>query len=84
MTPQEAIELFQTVTIQVPKDKSNKYYKAIMLAEKALEKQILKKPLKAYGGAYRCPNCQIKHFDYDWVGTKYCDCGQALDWGDEE
>lgn len=44
------------------------------------EKQTPKKPLKEYGGAYRCPTCQMKHFDPDWIGTTQCDCGQVLDW----
>ena len=59
-----------------------------MLAEKALEKQIPKKPIKSdrqeirYSLTYDCPTCGKK-----FTGTgiaNYCyHCGQALDWGDE-
>lgn len=82
MTPQEAIKTFKTVVVYAPEKYENKYYKAIMLAIEALEKQIPKKPLKNYGGGYRCPNCQMKHLNPDWVGVKHCDCGQALNWSD--
>ena len=79
MTPQEAIKIFKTVVVYAPEKHENKYYKAIMLAIEALEKQIPKNPLNNYGGGYRCPNCQMKHLNPDWVGVKHCDCGQALD-----
>lgn len=49
----------------------------------ALEKQMPKAP-KLTGGSYgyRCPCCNAYIFcEYD---DKYCcECGQALDWGDE-
>ena len=80
MTPQEAIEIItnaiQTDNMTAEQDK------ALGIVQKAVEKQIPKKPLKNYGGGYRCPNCQMKHFNPDWIGNKYCDCGQALDWSD--
>lgn len=88
MTPQEAINILKDPNKQFKAKAGGAYeytdfVKAKKIAILALEKQIPKKPLKEYGGAYRCPNCQMKHFDPEWVGTKYCDCGQALDWGDE-
>ncbi|MDY3303156.1 MAG: hypothetical protein SOW78_02595, partial [Clostridia bacterium] len=46
MTPQEAIKIFKTVVVYAPKKYENKYYKAIMLAEEALEKQIRKNHFK--------------------------------------
>lgn len=74
----------------------NKINKACELACKALEKQIPKKP-EYYGNGYsggklvydyaKCPVCGRNDFEYDinnW-GCKYCpDCGQALDWSDNE
>lgn len=79
MTPQEAIEIIKD---ELPFE-SGVINEALGIIENAIEKQIPKKPLKEYGGAYRCPNCQMKHFNPEWGGTKYCECGQALDWGDE-
>ena len=43
MTPQEAIKTFKTVVVYAPEKYENKYYKTIMLAIEALEKQIPKK-----------------------------------------
>ena len=70
-------------------------YKANEMAIQALEKQIAKKPeYEADGYAdgnlvydyAKCPICG-HDFEYginDW-GCEYCsDCGQKLDWSDEE
>lgn len=58
--------------------------KVIALACKALEKQIPKKPkLDNDNGIYEtehCPNCYRKLFPNE----HHCQCGQALDWGDEK
>lgn len=81
MTPQEAIERLRKIPVR-PKPDNALDMLAIIMAVKALEKQNPKKPLKNYGGGYRCPNCQMKHFNPDWIGVKHCDCGQALDWSD--
>lgn len=85
MTPQEAIEIIKDPNrhYRAKADGAYEYtefVEALETAKQALEKQIPKKPLKAHGGAYRCPNCQMKHFNPDWIGTKCCDCGQTLDW----
>ena len=58
---------------------------------KALEKQIPKKAISTYKGHYKCPTCEnyidITDDDlyvYEIEPPKCCDeCGQALDWGDE-
>lgn len=53
---------------------------ALEMAEKALEKQVPKKPLHNGANWYRCPNgCEIhkKTFEKDWYCPK---CGQKLDW----
>ena len=66
------------------------------LAITALEKQIPKKP-EYYGDGYsdgklvydyaKCPQCGNDNYEYEinnW-GCKYCpDCGQALDWSEQE
>ena len=77
MTPQEALKIRKNPHFE---DVDNEELSRCI--DEALEKQIPKKPLKNYGGGYRCPNCQMKHFNPDWIGNKYCDCGQALDWSD--
>lgn len=64
--------------------------KVIALACKALEKQIPRKVTFGYDEQddIKCPNCDyvISYMDaYDKGVDKYCsNCGQRLDWGDEE
>lgn len=93
MTPEEALEII-TNAIQTDK-KTVEQDKALAIAQKALEKQIPKKPgaTEDYPHRLYCPNCYYpfernkseialirEHFI---VGNKYCpDCGQALDWSD--
>lgn len=71
-------------------------YKANEMAIKALEKQIPKKPRKTdlYRGvlkkvyAYVCPTCGnacLEKYMNERQNTMFCwDCGQKLDWSDEE
>lgn len=64
---------------------------AYNMAIKALEKQIPKKPVEVRNEIV-CPTCEnyidITDDDlyvYEIEPPKYCDeCGQALDWGEEE
>ena len=59
---------------------------------KALEKQIPKRAISIYKGNYKCPTCETPVdmdnddlYVYGIEPPKYCDeCGQALDWGEEE
>ena len=57
---------------------------AIDVAINALEKQIAKKPYKDNeNGVYEkdhCPTCHRSLFPND----HHCECGQAIDWSDEE
>lgn len=51
---------------------------------KAIEKQLPKKPIpdNRYFSNSICPSCKATFMD---KSTKYCgNCGQALDWSDEE
>ena len=69
---------------------------AFSVAIKALEKQIPKKPRKtdSYRGvlkkayAYVCPTCGnvcLEKYMNERQNTMFCwDCGQKLDWSDEE
>ena len=63
---------------------TGEHIKSIEIAINALEKQIPKKPMFNGTNWYRCVNgCEIhkKQFEKDW----YCpNCGQKLDWSDEE
>lgn len=53
---------------------------AIHMAEEALEKQIPKKPNKL-----TCPRCGFNRIDNSWWVFTYCpDCGQAIDWSEED
>ena len=63
---------------------------AMEIAINALEKQIPKKPMISYDERVKenwC-SCGVCAFGFGWKRTihyKYCpDCGQKLDWSDEE
>ena len=84
MTPQEAIERLRKIPVR-PKPDNTLDMLAIIIAVKALEKQIPKKPIKSdrqeirYTLTYDCPTCGRQ-----FTGTGFADycyhCGQALDW----
>jgi len=66
--------------------KCEKCVEAQSMAVEALEKQILKKPKEAYDGLFFCPACGTLLGDIcDILQFKHClDCGQKIDWSDEE
>ena len=94
MTENEAIELIENDLKLHSKDLSNKYKNGLRIAIQALEKQIPKKPTPIdyekymdtvknalfLKGSYWCPNCNhvVK------CGTYCSDCGQKLDWSNEQ
>lgn len=99
MTENEAIEKLKNMRLFMQiEDKSNdcKFteddYKANEMAIQALEKQIPKKPVNYDKHYYKCPCCnedlEIDNdmlFVYDEEPPKFCiNCGQKLDWSDEE
>ena len=59
-------------------------YEENLVAIEALEKQIAKKPYKDNeNGVYEkdhCPTCHRSLFPND----HHCECGQAIDWSDED
>ena len=91
MTESEAVEklknmrLFMQIT---DKNSEHKFaeddYKSNEMAIQALEKQIAKKPYKDNENGvyekYHCPTCHRSLFPND----HHCECGQKLDWSDEE
>ena len=93
MTESEAIKIIENTPIfryEADKTIHSDLFNALAMGCKALEKQIPKKPIemkptdKLMNGYYSCPICG------GWVGmdeysNNYCgNCGQAIDWSDEE
>lgn len=92
MTPQEAIERLRKIPVR-PKPDNALDLLAIIMAVKALEKQIPKKPLDICTPVVTWGLCPICKGELNkllgnqphrlFINTKYCpDCGQALDWSD--
>ena len=82
MTAEEAIKTIQVAIAEVEWEYPLDYSIAFETAIKALEKQIPKKVTKS-----ACPSCnRIFLFRHSEKRKgDYCDnCGQALDWSDEE
>jgi NADH pyrophosphatase NudC (nudix superfamily) len=87
MTPEEAITILKIAKTEVEWNYPLDYAVAIATAIEALEKQIPKKPISLGEDIDRdvgqCPNC--KEIIDTYEDYKYCsDCGQAIDWRDEE
>ena len=84
MTYEESLEII-TNAIQTDKMTSEQDI-ALSMAQKAIEKQIRKKPvLQDDGISYRCPVCNRDVGYVDILASEtqpYCDCGQAIDWSD--
>ena len=87
MTEQEAIKMMRyridTATEIAGKGEDGNAFEDMEMAIKALDKQIVKKPIERIkmigldkGG--KCPACQ-KYINNNrhWM---YCECGQKLDW----
>ena len=96
MTIDEAIKILQRdLEIQVKNKALTDGIEAIQIAIHALEKQIPKKPRKtdSYRGvlkrvyAYVCPTCHnvcLEKYMNERQNTTFCwDCGQHLDWSDD-
>ena len=82
MTSEEAIKTIQVAIAEVEWNYPMEYATAFETAIEALEKQIPKKVTKS-----ACPSCnRIFLFRHSEKRKgDYCDnCGQALDWSDEE
>lgn len=87
MIPKEAIKILEVAKAEVEWNYPLDYAIAIDTAIEALEKQIPKKPISLGEDIDRdvgqCPNC--KEIIDTYEDYKYCsDCGQAIDWRDEE
>ena len=86
MTESEATKevRFNMSTIGLSDKSAKRVVEARDMAIQALEKQIAKKPYKDNeNGVYEkdhCPTCHRSLFPND----HHCECGQAIDWSDEE
>ena len=57
---------------------------ALILAIKALEKQVPKKPIDNIEQEwFECPTCRRVVVLYHNGKRHHCECGQSLDWSDE-
>lgn len=76
---EKSLEYFKNRLSKTLSDKCREAYRD---ATKALEKQILKKPIKhetKFAPIYECPSCGC----IDVCGQEFCDnCGQRLDWSE--
>lgn len=86
MTESEAIEIVRKEKAYMDSHAGRAQSEAYQIAINALEKQIPKKPIietYRYTTLFICPYCERKQ------GIKYkqyhcIECGQKLDWSDEE
>ncbi len=99
MTPQEAIKYLKIdkdirETCEADDSGSMLFCEALKLAILALKKQIPKKPIDIYTPVVTWGLCPICKGEFNKLGGKpnrvfksnaFCpDCGQALDWSNEE
>ena len=88
MTAEEALKIIKIAIADIEWNYPLDYAEAFEVAIEALEKQIPKKPLEQineYDATMgNCPCCGDIVFDYP-EDVKVCsNCGQALDWSEEE
>lgn len=94
MKPEEAIAVFDKMLRRYAWADDNKSVQAIKVAKECIEKQIEKKPDFEGDGydengyliydTWICPCCE-EHYEVDYDDYKHCpNCGQAIDWSEEE
>lgn len=85
MTPKEAIKILEVAKTEVEWDYPLDYAIAIDTAIEALEKQIPKTPITTKDGNKSCSCGLVVQTGYIRNCLYYCDnCGQAIDWSEEE
>ena len=94
MTTKEAIEYIEALKNSdeiLDFYYAEEFIKAFEIAIRALEKQIVKKPINYDKYYYKCPYCEQdlsvdddSLYVYEDTMPNYCsNCGQRLDWSDE-
>lgn len=85
MTLKEAIKILEIAKAAVEWNYPLDYAIAIDTAIEALEKQIPKKPITTKDGNKSCSCGLVVQTGYIRNCLYYCDnCGQAIDWSEEE
>ena len=95
MTENEAIEEFKERLELIEKcyrGENEDYKQALELGVKALEKQIPKKPIVEYKNTndyiteieWKCPICRTNYIELVPCGEWCNNCGNRIDWSDEE
>ena len=80
MTPEEAIKTIELAKAEVEWNYPMDYAVAFEMAKEALERQMSQKPMTYNKYEHHCECGAIVH-----IYQNYCyDCGQALDWGNDE
>ena len=80
MTIEEAISALENIYGMLSEE--NK--RALDVADGALAKQIGKKLIRRKKDELICPNCECVFFDFSNHYPHCPECGQKLDWSDEE
>lgn len=91
MKPEEALFLFNNMEFAEKYQGKDEYAEVSLVIKQALEKQTPEKPIvyKMYDTGkvvgYVCPKCKCDEIYSGIYRYDYCrDCGQAIDWSEEE
>ena len=95
MTENEAIEEFKQRLELIEKcyrGENEDYKQALEIGVKALKKQIPKKPIVEYKNTndyiteieWKCPICRTNYIELVPCGEWCNNCGNRIDWSDEE
>ena len=84
MTAEKALEILNGVEFSEKYQGVQEYTEVLIVCKEALEKQIPKKVIfqSGFKGLRYCPCCNVRFIGW---GMKYCgECGQALDWSEND
>lgn len=92
MKTEKIIETIKIAATEVEWNYPLDYTIALNEAAELLEKQVPKKPFPKTDieterdyWTWKCPNCgrEIPYGTWNYEDSHHCECGQALDWGEE-
>ena len=80
------LTLENNVASEAQKKRLSEKFAALNVALEAIDKQIPKQPIEKSPWVYHCPNCDSQKIEDVFIERfRYCrDCGQALDWSDND